>query len=66
MVFSTIKKTFNSFKHTGTIEIYKRTNNLSIIKQAMGHYTLAVTLGYLRGLEIPYLRLKNMPSQGLN
>ncbi len=43
------------------LEIYKRTNNLSILQSAMGHSTLAVTLGYLRGLEIPALRLEDMP-----
>ena len=48
-------------RHTGAIEIYKRTNNLSTLQQAMGHSTLAVTLGYLRGLEIPSLRLEDMP-----
>ena len=54
-------QTLYSFRHTGAIEIYKRTNNLSILQQAMGHSTLAVTLGYLRGLEIPSLRLEDMP-----
>ncbi len=54
-------QTLYSFRHTGAIEIYKRTNNLSILQQAMGHSTLAVTLGYLRGLEIPSLRLQDMP-----
>ena len=48
-------------RHTGAIEIYKRTKNLSILQQAMGHSTLAVTLGYVRGLEIPSLRLEGMP-----
>ena len=54
-------QTLYSFRHTGALEIYKRTNNLSILQQAMGHSTLAVTLGYLRGLEIPSLRLEDMP-----
>ena len=40
---------------------FKRTNNLSILQLAIGHSTLAVTLGYLRGLEIPALRLENIP-----
>jgi integrase len=55
-------QTLYSFRHTGAIEIYKRTNNLSILQKAMGHSTLAVTLGYLRGLEIPSLRLENILS----
>ena len=54
-------QTLYSFRHTGAIEIYKRTNNLSILQQAMGHASLGVTLGYLRGLEIPSLRLEDMP-----
>ena len=28
----------------------------------MGHSTLAVTLGYLRGLLMPSLKLEDMPS----
>ena len=31
------------------------------IQPALGHTSLAVTLGYLRGLEIPSLRLEDMP-----
>ena len=27
----------------------------------MGHASLAITLGYLRGLEIPSLKLSDMP-----
>ena len=54
-------QTLYSFRHTGAIEIYKRTNNLSTLQSAMGHSTLAVTLGYLRGLETPSLRLEDMP-----
>ena len=34
----------------GAIEIYKRTGSHTILQQAMGHASLAVTLGYLRGL----------------
>ena len=30
-------------------------------QSAMGHASLAVTLGYLRGLEIPSLKLSDMP-----
>ena len=45
----------------GAIEIYKRTGSHTILQQAMGHASLAVTLGYLRGLEIPSLKLEDMP-----
>ena len=54
-------QTLYSFRHTGAIEIYKCTGSLTTLQSAMGHSTLAVTLGYLRGLEIPSLRLEDMP-----
>ena len=54
-------QTLYSFRHSGAIEIYKRTGSLTTLQSAMGHSTLAVTLGYLRGLEIPSLRLEDMP-----
>ena len=41
------------FRHTSAIEINKRINNLSILQQAMWNSALAVSLRYLRGLEIP-------------
>ena len=37
------------------------TGSLTTLQSAMGHASLAVTLGYLRGLEIPSLRLEDMP-----
>ena len=49
------------FNITVTIEIYKRTGSLTTLQSAMGHASLAVTLGYLRGLEIPSLKLEDMP-----
>ena len=54
-------QTLYSFRHSGAIEIYKRTGSLTTLQSAMGHASLAVTLGYLRGLEIPALRLEDMP-----
>ena len=54
-------QTLYSFRHSGAIEIYKRTGSLTILQQAMGHASLAVTLGYLRGLEIPSLKIEDMP-----
>jgi len=40
---------------------YKRTGFLTTLQSAMGHASLAVTLGYLRGLEIPSLKIEDMP-----
>ena len=50
-----------SFRHTDAIEIYNRTNNLSTLQHAMEHSTLAVTLVYLRGLDIPQIKQEDMP-----
>ena len=46
----------NSFRHTGAIEIYKRTGSLSKLQKAMGHSSLKVSLTYLRGLEVEDLK----------
>ena len=54
-------QTLYSFRHSGAIEIYKRTGSLTTLQSAMGHASLAVTLVYLRGLDIPSLRLEDMP-----
>ena len=32
------------------------------LQQAMGHASLAVSLGYLRNLEVPMLKVEDMPS----
>ena len=40
----------------------KRTGSLTVLQQAMGHASLAVSLGYLRNLEVPMLRVEDMPS----
>ena len=47
--------TLYSFRHTGAIEIYKRTGSLHKLQKAMGHSTINVSITYLRGLEIPEL-----------
>jgi hypothetical protein len=43
------------------IEIYKRTGSLSKLQKAMGHSSLAVSLTYLRGLEVSELEECDMP-----
>ena len=53
---------FFFFIDTGSIEIYKRTGSLTVLQQAMGHASLAVSLGYLRNLEVPMLKVEDMPS----
>ena len=54
-------QTLYSFRHTGAINIYKRTASLTKLQQALGHSSLNVSLTYLRGLEIPELQEKDMP-----
>jgi len=48
-------------RHTGAIEIYKRTGSLSKLQKALGHSSLAVSLTYLRGLEVSELEERDMP-----
>jgi integrase len=61
--FSSVERdiTLYSFRHTGAIEIYKRTGSLSKLQKAMGHSSLKVSLTYLRGLEVEDLKEEDMP-----
>ena len=54
-------QTLYSFRHTGAIDIYKRTGSIEKLKSVMGHSSLIVSLTYLRGLDIPYLNESDMP-----
>ena len=54
-------QTLYSFRHSGAIEIFKRTGSLTKLQKAMGHSSINVSLTYLRGLEIPSLKLSDMP-----
>ena len=54
-------QTIYSFRHSGAIEIYKRTGSLSKLQKVMGHSSLAVSLTYLRGLEVSDLEECDMP-----
>jgi integrase len=54
-------QTIYSFRHSGAIEIYKRTGSLSKLQKALGHSSLAVSLTYLRGLEVSELEESDMP-----
>jgi len=57
-----LKRFFSlALRQAGTIEIYKRTGSLTVLQQAMGHASLAISLGYLRNLEVPMLRVEDMP-----
>jgi integrase len=54
-------QTLYSFRHSGAIEIFKRTGSLTKLQKAMGHSTVNVSLTYLRGLEISELNEDDMP-----
>jgi len=53
--------TIYSFRHTGAIDIFKRTGSITKLQKAMGHSSINVSLTYLRGLEIPELKEEDMP-----
>ena len=53
--------TIYSFRHSGALEIYKRTGSITKLQKAMGHSSINVSLTYLRGLEIPELTEDDMP-----
>ena len=53
--------TIYSFRHSGAIDIFKRTGSITKLQKAMGHSSINVSLTYLRGLEIPELNEDDMP-----
>jgi integrase len=55
------EQTLYSFRHSGAIEIFKRTGSITKLQKAMGHSSINVSLTYLRGLEIPELNEEDMP-----
>ena len=54
-------QTLYSFRHSGAINIFKRTGSVAKLQKAMGHSSINVSLVYLRGLEIAELKAKDMP-----
>ena len=54
-------QTIYSFRHTGAIEIFKRTGSITKLQKAMGHSSINVSLTYLRGLEVTELKEEDMP-----
>ena len=54
-------QTLYSFRHSGAIDIFKRTGSVTKLQKAMGHSSINVSLTYLRGLEIPELNEEDMP-----
>jgi integrase len=54
-------QTLYSFRHSGAIEIFKRTGSINKLQKAMGHSSINVSLTYLRGLKIAELKEEDMP-----
>ena len=54
-------QTLCSFRHSGAIDIFKRTGSITKLQKALGHSSINVSLTYLRGLEIPELTEDDMP-----
>lgn len=54
-------QTLYSFRHTGAIDIYRRTGSLEKLRTAMGHSSVMVSLTYLRGLGVTELKENDMP-----
>jgi integrase len=55
------EQTLYSFRHSGAIDIFKRTGSITKLQKAMGHSSINVSLTYLRGLEIAELTEEDMP-----
>ena len=53
-------QTFYSFRHSGAIEIFKRTSSVTKLQKAMGHSSMNLSLNYLRSLELPGLKEEDM------
>ncbi len=53
--------TLYSFRHTGAIEIFKRTGSIHKLEKVMGHSSLNVSLTNLRGLEVAELKEDDTP-----
>jgi len=46
------KHTIYSFRHTAAVNVYKKTKDLHLLQQLLGHSNMIVTLKYLRGLGV--------------
>ena len=54
-------QTLYPFRHSGAIEIFKRTGSITKLQKVMGHSSINVSLIYLRGLEVAELKEEDMP-----
>ena len=54
-------QTLYSFRHTGAIAVYEKTKNIKVLQTVMGHSDMAVSLTYLRGLDLQNVELSCLP-----
>lgn len=55
------QQTIYSFRHTAAVSVYRKTKDLNVLQQLLGHSNMIVTLKYLRGLgEATNEELKNV------
>ena len=53
--------TVYSFRHSGAIDILKRTGSITKLLKVMGHSSKNISLTYLRELEVLEFNEENMP-----
>ncbi len=53
--------TLYSIRHTAAIHVYKNSGSLQTLQSVMGHSSMLVSLTYLRGLDIPTIKLNDLP-----
>ena len=53
--------TIYSFRHSGAIDIFKRTGRITKLQKALGHSSINVSLTYLRSLEVPEFKEEDIP-----
>lgn len=54
-------QTLYSFRHTRAIAVYEKTKNIKILQTVLGHSNMAVSLTYLRGLELNEMDVDMLP-----
>ena len=54
-------QTLYSFRHSGAIEIFKRTGSITKLQKAMGHSSINVVSNLLKRFEIAELKEEDMP-----
>jgi len=55
-------QTLYSFRHSGALQVFKKSGSLSKLQLVMGHSSLKVSLIYLRGMDLKELKSDDMPN----